>query len=370
MKPVNVRVYIPLFLAFLLTFEAYPAKASENAAVRKMDDTEKVVYLTFDDGPDAANTVSVMETLLKFDAQATFFFTGRNMENCPEVTKLVYDNGFPIGLHTYNHPSLTRLSAAAIRNELESTNAVLECITGERSAIMRPPNGALNDAVRSVIAQAGYTAYLWSIDPKDWSPGNDNSLVMQNIKQNLHPGAIILLHSSSGQKRASQILPELLDYLDTQGYKTKALPDPGYKSVPAVRSDAELTFNGKPLGFEPYIINGGVYVSVRDFAEALKETEKQFALYWNERQKTVHIITRIPYSSKNEVKAGVPDAKRAAPSSVSVVVNGQTANITVYSIEGSCYFNLNELARSLEMDCAVSGGAEKYVAALTFPKVR
>lgn len=186
---------------------------------------EKVVYLTFDDGPDSINTVSVMNTLMEYNAEATFFFTGENIEWYGDVVKQVHDNGFTIGLHSYNHPSLIELSAADVQNQLDITNSTLEAITGKRASIMRPPYGDINDDVIETIRGLDERIYLWSLDTLDWAQ-NDKNEILRNIKENLRPGDIILMHAFTGQTLTPEILPEIIEFIQSQGYQMKALPEP------------------------------------------------------------------------------------------------------------------------------------------------
>lgn len=190
-----------------------------------MEPDEKVVYLTFDDGPDLINTVSVMNTLIEYNAGATFFFTGENIERYGDVVKQVYDNGFTIGLHSYDHASLPELTEAGVISQLEITNTLLEDITGKRASIMRPPYGDINDTVIETIRTLDERIYMWSLDTLDWAQ-NDKNEILRNIKENLRPGDIILMHAFVGQSLAPEILPEIIEFIQSQGYQMKALPEP------------------------------------------------------------------------------------------------------------------------------------------------
>lgn len=210
----------------MLTHRSSSVKLAEkyrNLVFVNMNPNEKSVYLTFDDGPDLTNTKSVMNTLIKYNAKATFFFTGENMKKYKSIVKMVYDNGFKIGIHGYDHTSLASLPHEEIENQLNKTNDILEEITGKRSSLMRPPYGDLNYCAINTIKSLNELIFLWSLDTLDWAQ-SDKSEILRNIKENLRPGDIILMHTSADKPLTAQILPEIIEYIQSQGYKMEVLP--------------------------------------------------------------------------------------------------------------------------------------------------
>ena len=184
------------------------------------------VYLTFDDGPDPVNTVSVINTLIEYGVSGTFFFTGENIRRHPNVVKKAYEAGFPIGLHGYAHASFLTLTEDEIIAELNESNDLLEQITGARSTIMRPPFGAIGDREIEIIHSLGLTIYLWSLDTLDWAQ-TEAAEILRNVEEYLRPGEIILMHAFSGQARSAAILPRIIEFILEQGYEIKALqPSP------------------------------------------------------------------------------------------------------------------------------------------------
>lgn len=188
-----------------------------------MNPAENVVYLTFDDGPDSRNTVRVIDTLIEYDVSATFFFTGENIRRHGEVVKKAFDAGFPIGLHGYSHTSFLNMTADEIIAELNETNDLLEAITGERATMMRPPYGAMGEEEIEIISSLNLDIYLWSLDTLDWAQ-TEETMILQNIKDHLRPGEIILMHSPSGQRLVPEILPAIIEFIRDEGYEMKALP--------------------------------------------------------------------------------------------------------------------------------------------------
>lgn len=188
-----------------------------------------VVYLTFDDGPDAVNTPSIIKTLVKYKAGGTFFFTGKNMLAYKPVVKSAHDNGFAIGLHGYDHTSFAKLSEAGLRDDVNKTNGVLYSITKRYSVLTRPPYGSMNNSAKNTLSSMGMKNCLWTVDTRDWAK-KDASEVLLSIKQHpLRSGDVILMHSGTGQSRSAQVLPQIIEYLRSQGFEPVNLP--GYSEA-------------------------------------------------------------------------------------------------------------------------------------------
>ena len=186
------------------------------------DPADSVVFLTFDDGPDPVNTVSVINTLKEYGVSGTFFFTRENIRRFPDVVRMTYEAGFPIGLHSYSHPHFTNLSAEEIIDELNRTNDELERITGSRATIMRPPYGSLDEREIAIINEMDLAIYLWSLDTLDWAQSDANE-ILRNVQDYLRPGEIILMHAFSGQAMSAAVLPQMIEFILEMGFEIKGL---------------------------------------------------------------------------------------------------------------------------------------------------
>ena len=156
-----------------------------------IDKNKKMVAITFDDGPHATNTYKILDILDCNNAKATFFMLGSNIEKNSDVVKAVYDRENEIGIHTWNHKELTKLSLEEIQSEVNSTADAIFNLTGERPVLVRPPYGSVNNTVKSALSN--YILILWNVDSLDWKSRNEEKivpLVMNNVKD----GDIILLH--------------------------------------------------------------------------------------------------------------------------------------------------------------------------------
>jgi len=198
------------------------AEQYRDSVIINMSPNENVVYLTFDDGPDPINTVSVINTLIEYDVSATFFFLGENMRRYPEVVKMAYDAGFTIGLHGYTHTSFLQLSEDEIIAELEKSNDLLESITGSRATKLRPPYGAVGSEEIEIVHSQNLRIYLWSLDTLDWAQTDANE-ILRNVKEYTRPGEIILMHAFGGQRLVPEILPGMIQFLLNEGFEIRAL---------------------------------------------------------------------------------------------------------------------------------------------------
>jgi len=180
--------------------------------------SEKMVCLTFSDGPDDQVTPQVLDILNKHRVKASFFFTGSKLEQNPEVVKRAYQDGHLVLSHTWSHQELISLSQQEIRQEIQMTEDKIYELIGERPSMIRPPNGYIDKNAASVIKHKGYKIVLWSIDTMDWTK-TDKSNIVKNVIENIRPGDIILMHCDSSNTESVKALPEIITKLRQKGYK-------------------------------------------------------------------------------------------------------------------------------------------------------
>ena len=184
-----------------------------NKGVPAPKGSKKRVALTFDDGPDAKVTPQILATLQKYDAKATFFMVGRNVPKNATIVKQIYDAGHEIGNHTSNHKKLTALSISGVRQEVNSTSNAIYAAIGQYPTVFRPPYGATNEQVRSVMT---IPSILWSIDTLDWKHHNPDK-ILAYVKASVKDGSIILMHDI--HQTTANGLDNVLLYLQKQGYE-------------------------------------------------------------------------------------------------------------------------------------------------------
>ncbi|KXT79725.1 Peptidoglycan N-acetylglucosamine deacetylase [Streptococcus sp. DD11] len=172
---------------------------------------EKMVALTFDDGPEAKTTPQALDILKKYGAKATFFMVGQNIAGNEDLVRRVYAEGHQIGIHTWDHPILTKLPLEAAKQEILDTQTALAKVTGSKPTITRPPYGAINLTIQNALDQS---FIMWNIDSLDWKTHNTKAIMQEVAKT--QPGSIILMHDI--HQTTIDALPSVIKYLQNQGY--------------------------------------------------------------------------------------------------------------------------------------------------------
>ncbi len=192
--------------------------------VERGDGGVEIVALTFDAGAASDSTPMILDALKKRGVKATFFLTGKWVEQNPRLAKRIVDEGHEVGNHTYSHPKLTSMSDEEVLKELLKAEETIRRITGKNPRpFFRAPFGARDRRILDVIAKRGYFSVYWTVDSFDWKEGITESEVKGRIFSAISPGAIILSHAgSSVQARA---LPSVLDEIGKRGLKAGRLSD-------------------------------------------------------------------------------------------------------------------------------------------------
>ncbi|WP_363319912.1 polysaccharide deacetylase family protein [Metasolibacillus sp.] len=178
---------------------------------------QKVLALTFDDGPHQAYTSEILDLLALHGAKATFFIIGENAKKNPALVERIDEEGHEIANHTYTHPLKT--TVPKLIKEIEQTSELLEQITGNRPKLFRPVGGQYTDAMIDAIAEEGYKVVMWSwhLDTEDWKePGVGKILQIVNSAKE---GDVILFHDGGGNRQQTvEALKQALPQLKKQGY--------------------------------------------------------------------------------------------------------------------------------------------------------
>jgi peptidoglycan/xylan/chitin deacetylase (PgdA/CDA1 family) len=179
------------------------------------EDDQKVVYLTFDDGPTAKWTPQILEVLARYGARATFFVLGEQAKQYPELIEQELAAGHTLGNHSFYHLSMDGVTRQGFLREVESTAEIL----GDAGAqCMRPPYGAVDAYTRLYAVEIGYKVVLWDIDTQDWRrPGV--TAIMTNVLNEIQPGDVVLFHDGGGDRSQTvRALALILKALTEQGY--------------------------------------------------------------------------------------------------------------------------------------------------------
>lgn len=186
-------------------------------AVKYVPTTQKVVALSFDDGPYPVATPELLKVLRAKGVKATFFVLGKNAEKNPQILAQVVADGHEIGSHSYNHRFPTRMSKEEFIADLQKAEDVISSVA-PRPVLFRPPGGAYSDSLVAAVQSKGYTLVLWSIDPRDWAQPPVGQVV-NNVMQNVKPGRIILMHDGQWPLPTPEAVGIIIDRLHEQGYQ-------------------------------------------------------------------------------------------------------------------------------------------------------
>ena len=174
---------------------------------------EKLIAITFDDGPRRETTERLLDGLEERDARATFFLIGRQIEGNEDLVERMQAEGHQIGSHTWNHVRLLGVTEETIRQEVGQTEAARESLLGGEDYWLRPPYGIIDDAG---LRWAGSPVVLWSVDPEDWKD-QDTGRVVGSVLSHVEDGSIILLHDIYPTSVDAAL--SVVDALQGEGYR-------------------------------------------------------------------------------------------------------------------------------------------------------
>jgi len=179
----------------------------------KIKSNEKVLYLTFDDGPIPENTEWILSELEKYKAKATFFCVGENVNKYPEIFKKILENGHSVGNHTYNHLNNWKIGFHSYMENIRKANNLI------KSNLFRPPYGKLGFYSMRAIKK-DYQIVLWDVLSRDFDSQISSEMCLYNVIDNASQGSIIVFHDNYKATRNLQyVLPYVLDFYTQKGYR-------------------------------------------------------------------------------------------------------------------------------------------------------
>jgi peptidoglycan/xylan/chitin deacetylase (PgdA/CDA1 family) len=220
---------------------------------------QKVVALTFDDGPNEPYTSEILDILRKYNVKATFFMVGKNVAAYPDAAKKIVADGHAIGNHSWDHPNLIFKTNGQTRQEIMKAEYVIKQTTGVAPDLFRPPYGGDDILTLAQIHKLGFVTVKWSMSFEDWKkPGVNKILDRTSLVKN---GSIVLLHDGNrqfhGADRSQTVaaLPEIILQLKKEGYTFVTVPQminiresAQDNALPANNTRVAMTHSQLPLG--------------------------------------------------------------------------------------------------------------------------
>lgn len=189
---------------------------------------EKIIALTFDDGPDPVDTSAILDLLKQYEAKATFFVVGESVERYPELAKREITEGHEIANHTYTHQYFNkRRLDEQISREIQKAEDAIVKATDQKPVLFRPPGGYYSENLVKVSVQAGYKVVMWSWhqDTRDWNTPGVHKIV-KKVLNNTRNGDIILFHDHvEGKSQTVEALKQILPELKDRGYRFVTVSD-------------------------------------------------------------------------------------------------------------------------------------------------
>ena len=191
------------------------------------NEEEKKIYLTFDAGFENGNTEKILDALKENNVKAAFFLVGNYLETSSEIVKRMEDEGHIVGNHTYHHRDMATLTTReAFLKELTDLEELYQGIIGsEMPKFYRPPQGKYSEEQLQWAKEQGYKTCFWSLAYVDWDEKKQptKEQAMEKLTKRIHPGAIVLLHSTSSTN--GEIMNELIKVWKDMGYSFGQLTD-------------------------------------------------------------------------------------------------------------------------------------------------
>jgi peptidoglycan-N-acetylmuramic acid deacetylase len=204
--------------------EGFMTILQKNEAIFLGNTGRKELYLTFDNGYENGYTAKILDTLKEKKVPAAFFVTGHFVKDQQDLVQRMVSEGHLVGNHTWSHPDMTQLTAGQIKAELDRVQQEVAKLTKQHSMrFVRPPRGIFSDRLMSVSHGMGYIHVFWSIAYKDWDINHQQgpAYAYNSVMKQLHPGAVILLHSVSSDNAGA--LGTIIDGARQQGYEFRSL---------------------------------------------------------------------------------------------------------------------------------------------------
>ena len=217
-----VAICLFIWLTFLLVCSFNIRSGAFVRTINSGNKNLKRIFLTFDDGPDD-NTLRILDILQYHHATASFFLTGSKAEKSQHIVNRMVENGHCIGNHSYGHKSwFPLLPVRKIKEEITTTQSIIEHITGTPPRYFRPPFGVTNPLIAKALSSFNLITIGWSVRSLDTIIKDPQKLITR-IKKQIKPGSIVLLHDSS--MSTGKILEEILIFCRENGYNPVTLDE-------------------------------------------------------------------------------------------------------------------------------------------------
>lgn len=216
---------------------AWWLKAIYPSYIWHIEETEKVMYLTFDDGPHATVTPFVLQQLQQYNAKATFFCIGKNVVEQPTIYQQILNDGHSIGNHTHNHLNGWKTNDASYLNNIKLAEQSIQ------SNLFRPPYGRIkkSQAKQLMLRNTNMKIVMWDVLSGDFDTQLSPQKCLDNVLKNVTQGSIVVFHDSEKAfERLQYALPKTLEHFSNLGYTFKAISNSRF-TVPSINYSSDFS---------------------------------------------------------------------------------------------------------------------------------
>lgn len=230
-KKVGMAVPVVLLVLLATLYGLYELTSSRTYQVMgelvpRVETKQKVVALTFDDGP-TDHVDEVIAALEEAGVKATFYLTGREIEQLPDAAKKLVAAGHELGNHTYSHRRMVLKSPSFLREEIERTDELIRAAGYQGEITFRPPNGKKLIGLPWVLSQEDRTTVMWDVEPDSYPEvAATSDGIVTHVAQQVQPGSIILLHPWYESRETSRAaIQGVVETLRSQGYEFQTMSE-------------------------------------------------------------------------------------------------------------------------------------------------
>jgi len=211
------HVALVSFMVFMT--QSVMAENANSDTTRHVKTTQKVVALTFDDGPSEPYTQQILGVLNKNSVKGTFYVLGGNAKEYPKIVKQIMNEGHELGNHSMYHDKMKNRSVEKIYNDINSVDTILRNLGYQKEITFRAPFGITSDNLHAALLKLNKRQVLFTFLPQDWT-NISSKQIHDNVMKELKPGLIITLHDG-GKRRDNTVKATqmLIDSLKQQGYR-------------------------------------------------------------------------------------------------------------------------------------------------------
>lgn len=185
---------------------------------------KNTVYLTFDDGPIPEVTPWVLKVLKEYNAKATFFCIGDNIQKHPKIYNTIIAENHTVGNHTFNHLNGWKTNREIYLNNVEKCTQQMQLSAKEKHSneppLFRPPYGRITASQANALQKSGYKIVMWNIISYDYDTNISKEKCLQYVLKNIKPGSVIVFHDSlKAEKNLRYVLPKVLEHISEKGWQ-------------------------------------------------------------------------------------------------------------------------------------------------------